>query len=54
MGDDEVPPAKQDGQRDHHHHEGEDGPEVREVLFLSPLANVYLKNWAGIPRSPYD
>ena len=43
VGDDEVPPAQQDGQCGHHHHEGQDGPEVREVFSLVPLANNYLQ-----------
>ena len=34
VGDGEVPPAKEEGQGDHHQHEGQDGPEVSEMLSI--------------------
>ena len=35
VGDGEVPHAQEEGQGDHHQHEGQDGPEVSEILFIA-------------------
>ena len=37
VGDVEVPPAHQESQSDHHQHEGQDGPEVSEKLFIHKM-----------------
>ena len=34
VGDGEVPHAQEEGQGDHHQHEGQDGPEVSEILSI--------------------
>ena len=37
VGDVEVLPAHQESQSDHHQHEGQDGPEVSEKLFIHKM-----------------